>query len=89
MSWIKEANKIGDYYDTKDGFRIYCIINPSHVTTETDSQIKDEFVSGEYIAVDKTGLKFLGTLMMIWAKIDKEMIKRKMQQKYKEELYWD
>jgi len=92
MSWIKEANKIGKYDETRYGFRFYIIKEPSSI--ESIKEINGElyrctdFIKGEYVAVDSTGLTFTGWLWDIIPKIEKEIMRRKMSKRYGEELEW-
>lgn len=82
MNWIKEANKIGKYHTTYNGFRIY--ITKQGSISESIEERSDgiysvkKITTTEFIAIDKTGLKLTGSgLEDIGYKIDFETLKRK------------
>ena len=59
MDWLIEANKLGKYYGTKKGFRIY-ITKPGYVDEEFFERDGDKyrsttFHSNHYTAIDKDG----------------------------------
>lgn len=92
MSWIKEANKMGEYKNTYYGFRIYCIKSPEVIETivqKSDGLYnKTEFTRGEYVGIDKSDCKYEGDLERVIALIDKELIRRRLSKRYKDDLEW-
>ena len=92
MNWIKEANKLGRYHRTYEGFRFYCTKESElkQFQVEKDGKIYDgeELTLREYIAIDKTELIYKGTYWMIISKIDMEIMRRRMSKRYGEEMEW-
>lgn len=93
MHWIKEANKLGKYDKTYQGFRIYCTKEPESIQRMEEREDGQwnvtDFIQGEYIAIDKTGLRYDGKFWdFIIPQIDKEAMRRQMSKRYKEELEW-
>ncbi len=92
MSWIKEVNKIGKYDKTYEGFRIYCTKESEIIETNFVKEGKEftrtEITKGEYVAIDKTGLRYDGDFWVIVQQIDKEIMIRKMSKRCGEELVW-
>jgi len=93
MGWIKEANKLGRYEMTYQGFRIYCSKEPS----TTDSKIEKpngiysvtEFHKGHFIAIDSTGSRFeASNIEVLGVKIDSELVRRYYSKKDGVELEW-
>jgi hypothetical protein len=87
MSWIKEANKIGKYERSHEGFRIYCTKEPEiKVTIEdrTDGQWRrTDFIKGWFVAIDKNGVRFENSSMTeLWTKIEWEAMARRYDKKY-------
>lgn len=84
MSWVKEANKLGRYNTSYKGFRIYCIKEPQIKTTHEQREDgiyqRTDFIPGEMLAIDKTGIRFEAPYVENLAfKIDIEIMQR----------YWD
>lgn len=81
MGWVYEANKIGRYDMTYQGFRLYWTKEPSwteRTETRDDGEYKiTDLHKGDLVAVDKTGCRFEGHFVdQIAAKIDWEMTGR-------------
>lgn len=59
MSWVKEANKIGRYEETRGGYRVYCVRKAFHaestVIRDGEEWRMVEFTPGHYVAVNKHG----------------------------------
>lgn len=93
MSWIKEANKIGKYEQTYKGFRFYCTKEPEikQETFEKDGERwnRTDFIKGDFVAIDKTGLRFEGHYFdeLAW-KIDMEIMRRGFSKREGVELEW-
>lgn len=82
MSWVKDANKIGEYKTTYGGYRIYCIKQPQIVERieerETGIYRITDFVRGEFLAINKDGDKIEGYYLEdIASKIDIQEIKKR------------
>lgn len=77
MSWIKEANKLGEYQSTYKGFRIY--ITEKGIVNDTMEDRADgtynviTITPSKLIAINKNGVKIEGSLEVIGMKIDLEM----------------
>lgn len=87
MSWIKEANKIGKYERSHEGFRIYCTKEPEiKVTTENREDglwRRTDFIKGWFVAIDKNGVKFENSSMSeLWTRIEWEAMARSYDKKY-------
>lgn len=83
VGWIKEANKLGKYKNSYNGFRIYTLVKPSCTTRieerEDGTYSVKEFTKGDYIAIDKYGVTYKGWYWDIIAKIDIDVLIQKMQ----------
>jgi len=93
MSWIKEANKIGKYERSYKGFRFYCTKEPE-IKTYTEErngerwQVTD-IIKGDFIGIDKTGLRFEAHHFdELAGKIDFEIIRRVYSKREGVELVW-
>ena len=93
MSWIKEANKIGKYERSYKGFRFYCTKEPEIISRieERDGEqwrITD-FMKGDFVAIDKTGLRFEAHHFdELAGKIDMEIMRRVYSKREGVELVW-
>ena len=79
--WVKEANKLGTYKKTYQGFRIYTVIAATFTTTIVEKEDgimynKTEFTKGRYIAIDKFGVKYKGWYWSIISKIDYDVMQQ-------------
>lgn len=83
--WIKEANKIGKYYQSYRGYRIYyVVISASKTETmEIDGKIFEHrtFEKGKLIAVNKPGNRIERySLSEVGSAIDVEIFRLKAKQ---------
>jgi hypothetical protein len=83
MGWLKQANKIGKYETTWNGFRIYLTksetIKQYTEHREEGSFMVTDFGKREYVAVDKTGFKITDySIEGIAYKIDFEILGRRL-----------
>lgn len=57
-SWIADANRLGVYFDTYKGYRMYCVqeVTVRH-SVERNGELwnRTDIVPGEYVAIDKNG----------------------------------
>jgi hypothetical protein len=64
VSWVKEANKLGEYRTTYKGFRIYCTLKPEAKSRIEKRNLQTfrvtEFTKGKYVAIDKSGATLEG-----------------------------
>lgn len=61
MTWIKDANKIGKYEETRHGFRVYCIKASKVVEHITPEYIIRDLIPGEYVAINQSGVRIKAT----------------------------
>lgn len=83
MTWVKEANKLGKYEETYDGFRIYVTKEPqvleSSFEEDGSTWLRTDFVPGEFVAIDRDGVTFTRRyLTEIYYDIDLEMLRRRL-----------
>lgn len=64
MSWIKDANKLGEYLGTYFGFRLYCSLQPFHseriVDRDGEQYRETTHHPGWYIAINRNDFGFEG-----------------------------
>jgi hypothetical protein len=87
MSWIKEANKIGKYERSHEGFRIYCTKEPkvkcTVVEREGEMWNRTDFIKGWFVAVDKDGVRFENSSVSeLWTKIEWEAMARRYDKRH-------
>jgi len=93
MGWVREANKIGKYEETHDGFRIYCILEPkikeSIVEKEDGLYRRTDFIKGWFVAVDKTKVRFEAKhISELHFKIEMEHMRRRFEKREGVEMSW-
>jgi hypothetical protein len=88
MSWVKDANKIGEYHSTYRGFRIYKVGgggSEQWVEERADGFWRvTKFIPTEFVAIDKTGARLSATgIEGIGYEIDKELMVRQFKPRKK------
>lgn len=79
--WVKEANKLGKYSKTYYGFRIYTV-KPADTKVTFENREdgvwrRTDFLPGEYIAIDKYGVRYEGKYWDVIAKIDIDVLQQR------------
>ncbi len=86
VGWVREANKLGKYKKTYNGFRIYILVEPTHserIEEREDGAYRvTEFTKGDYIAIDKYGVTYKGWYWDVIAKIDIDVLQQKLDKRF-------
>jgi hypothetical protein len=81
MGWVKEANEIGVYEGSHNGFRIYRVreveVKERFEKREDGHYRITEFIPGWVVAVDKQGCRFESdNIHTLYYRIDIEIMQR-------------